>query len=66
MHTYINTYIHTYIHSCIHTYIHTYTLLTFDSACESFGTTIRNIFECGQFIVEYYGGVECGWRCSVG
>ena len=28
---------------------------------------IRNIFGCGcYFVVECYGGVECGWRCSVG
>ena len=38
----------------------------FDSVCELFGETIRNIFGCGcYFVVECYGGGECGWRCSV-
>ena len=31
------------------------------------GETIQNIFGCGcYFLVECYGGVECGWWCSVG
>ena len=35
--------------------------------CELFGETIRNVFGCGcYFVVEYYGSVWCGWRCSVG
>ena len=35
--------------------------------CELFGETIRNICVCGcYFVVAYYGGVECVWRCSVG
>ena len=39
----------------------------FNSVCELFGEIIRNIFLCGcYFVVECYGGVECGWRCSVG
>ena len=39
----------------------------FDSVCKWFSETIRNIFVCGcYFVVECYGGVECGWRCSVG
>ena len=32
--------------------------------CELFSETIRNIFGCGYFVVECYGGVES--RCSVG
>ena len=39
----------------------------FNSVCELFGETIRNMFGCGcYFVVECYGSVECGWRCSVG
>ena len=39
----------------------------FNSVCESFGETIRNMFGCGcYFVVERYGGVESVWRCSVG
>ena len=39
----------------------------FDIVCELFGETIHNIFGCGcYFIVECYGGLESGWRCSVG
>ena len=35
--------------------------------CELFGETIRNMFGCGcYFVVECYGSVWCGWRCSVG
>ena len=33
----------------------------FDSVCELFGETIRNMFGCGcYFVVECYGGVESG------
>ena len=39
----------------------------FDSVCEFVCLTIHNIFGCGcYFVVECYGGVESGWRCSVG
>ena len=39
----------------------------FDSVCELLGETIRNMFLCGcYFVVECYGSVENGWRCSVG
>ena len=39
----------------------------FDSVCELFGETIRNMFECVcYFLVECDGVVECGWRCSIG
>ena len=39
----------------------------FDSVCEWFGETIRNIFGCGFYlVVEWYGVVECGWRYSGG
>ena len=39
----------------------------FDSVCELFGETICNMFRCGcYFVVECYGRVWCGWRCSVG
>ena len=39
----------------------------FDSVCEWFGETIRNMFGCGcYFVVENYGCVQYGWRCSVG
>ena len=32
-----------------------------------FGETIRNMFGCVcYFVVECYGVVECGWRCSIG
>ena len=27
---------------------------------------IRNLFGCGYFVAECYGGVESRWRCSVG
>ena len=39
----------------------------FDSVCELFGETIRNMFGwvC-YFVVECDGVVECGWRCSIG
>ena len=38
-----------------------------DSVCELFGDLIRNILGSGYyFVVEYYGSVECEWRCSVG
>ena len=42
-------------------------LFFFCVACFTvFGETIRNIFGCGwYFVVECYGGVEYGWRCSV-
>ena len=37
-----------------------------DSFCELFEETICNIFGCAcYFVVECYGSVECGWRCSV-
>ena len=37
------------------------------TVCELFGEKNRNILRCGcYFVVECYGGVECGWRCSVG
>ena len=33
----------------------------FESVCELFGETIRNIFRCGcYFAVEFYGSVLCG------
>ena len=39
----------------------------FDSVCELFGETIRNVFGCGcYFVVECYGCVWCVWWCSVG
>ena len=39
----------------------------FDSVYEMFDDTISNMFGCGcYFVVECYGGVESGWRCSVG
>ena len=39
----------------------------FDSVCELFSETIRNTFGCGfYFVVKCYGGIECGWRRSVG
>ena len=39
----------------------------FDSVYELFGETIRNMFWCGcYFVVDCYGCVLCGWRCSVG
>ena len=38
----------------------------FDSVCELFGETIRNMFGCVcYFVVECDGGV-CGWRYSIG
>ena len=38
-----------------------------DSIYELFVETIRNILGCGcYYVVECYGRVECGWRCSVG
>ena len=38
-----------------------------DSVCELFLQTIHNIFGCGgYFVVECYGSVECGLRCSAG
>ena len=38
----------------------------FDSTCELFSETFRNIFGCGcYFVIECYGSVECGWRYSV-
>ena len=37
------------------------------TVCELFGETIRNMFGCFcYFIVECYGLVKCGWRCSIG
>ena len=34
---------------------------------ELFGEIIHNIFGCGcYFVVECYGSVDCGWKCSVG
>ena len=31
-----------------------------------FGETIRSMYGCScYFVVECYGGVESGWRCSV-
>ena len=33
----------------------------FDSVCELFVETIRNVFGC-IFVVECDGVVECGWR----
>ena len=39
----------------------------FDSVCELFGETIRNMFWCiGYFVVECYGLVRCCWRYSIG
>ena len=38
----------------------------FDSVCELFGETIRNMFGCVYFVFECDGVVECGWRCSIG
>ena len=39
----------------------------FDSVCELFGETIRNVFGCSCcFVVECYGSVKCVWWCSVG
>ena len=39
----------------------------FDSVCELFGDTIRNMFGCVcYFVVECDGVVECVWRCSIG
>ena len=39
----------------------------FDSVCELFGETIRNMFGCVcYFVVECDGVVRCGWRCSMG
>ena len=39
----------------------------FDSICELFGETIRNMFGCVcYFVVECYGLVKFGWRCSIG
>ena len=39
----------------------------FDSVCELFDETIRNMFGWGcYFVVECYGSVSCGWRCSIG
>ena len=36
----------------------------FDSVCELFGETIRNMFGCVcYFVVECDGVVKCGWRC---
>ena len=44
-----------------------FVLCVFDSVCELFGETIRNVFGCGSyFVAECYGCVKCGWRCSVG
>ena len=41
-------------------------LTVFDSVCELFGKTIRNMFGCGcYFVVECYGNVYCGWGCYV-
>ena len=38
-----------------------------DSVCELLGETLRNMFRCGcYFVVECYGVVQCGWRCSIG
>ena len=35
--------------------------------CCVFGETIRNMFGCVcYFVVECYGLVMCGWRCSIG
>ena len=39
----------------------------FDSVCEWFGETIRNMFGCVcYFVVECDGVVDCGWGCSTG
>ena len=39
----------------------------FDSVCELFGETIRNMFGCVcYFVVESDGVVKCGWRYSIG
>ena len=39
----------------------------FDSVCELFGETIRNMFGCVFcFVVECYGPVKCGRRSSIG
>ena len=39
----------------------------FDSVCELFDETIRNMFGCVcYFVVECDGVVVCGWRCSIG
>ena len=39
----------------------------FATMCCVSGETILNILGCGcYFIVECYGSVACGWRCSVG
>ena len=36
-----------------------------DSVSELVGETISNIIRCSSyFVVECYGNVECGWRCS--
>ena len=41
-------------------------VLRVSSVCELFGETISNMFGCGcYFVVECYGSVKCGWRCSV-
>ena len=37
------------------------------SVCELFSDTICNMFGCGcYYVVDCYGSVYCGWRCSVG
>ena len=39
----------------------------FDSVCELFGETIRNMFGCVfYFVVECDGVVECGWMYFIG
>ena len=39
----------------------------FDGVCELFGENIRNMFGCAcYFVVEGYGVVVFGWRCSIG
>ena len=39
----------------------------FDSLCELFSETIRNMFGCVcYFFVKCDGVVKCGWRCSIG
>ena len=39
----------------------------FDGVCKLFGETIRNMFGClCYFVVECYGVVEFGSRCSIG
>ena len=39
----------------------------FDSVCELFDETIRNMFGCVCYlVVECDGVVVCGWGCSIG